>query len=72
MIVPGAIGRDYYYNDQWQLLTEVEDSVVKTIYQWHPFYIDALATRMRESDTHFFLHDANYNVTAVVNASGIP
>lgn len=60
---------DYYYNDQWQLLTEVKGSAVEAIYHWHPFYIDALAVRMRASDTHFFLQDANFNVTAAVDDS---
>lgn len=58
--------REYYYNDKWQLLTETKPSGVEAIYQWHPFYVDALAVRMRASDTHFFLHDVNYNVTAAV------
>ena len=57
---------DYYYNDQWQLLTEVKDGSVEAIYHWHPFYVDALALRMRSSDTHFFLQDASYNVTSAV------
>ncbi len=60
---------NYYYNDRWQLLTEVKDGSVEAIYHWHPFYIDALATRMRASDTHFFTHDANFNVTAAVDDS---
>jgi RHS repeat-associated protein len=62
--------RDYYYNDQWQLIVEAKGGSAYAIYHWHPFYIDALATRMRASDTHFFLHDANFNVTAAVDDSG--
>jgi RHS repeat-associated protein len=65
-----ADDRDYYYNDQWQLIVEVKDGSAWAIYHWHPFYVDALAARMRASDTHFFLHDANYNVTAAVDDSG--
>jgi RHS repeat-associated protein len=61
-----ADDRDYYYNDRWQLLVEVKDGTAYAIYHWHPFYIDALAARMRAADTHFFMHDANYNVTAAV------
>jgi hypothetical protein len=61
---------DYYYNDQWQLLTEVIDGSVEAIYHWHPHYVDALGVRMRASDTHFFLQDANFNVTAAVNDDG--
>ncbi len=60
---------DYYYNDRWQLLTEVKDGSVEAIYQWHPNYIDALNLRMRSSDMHWFLHDANFNVTAAMDDS---
>jgi hypothetical protein len=61
---------NYYYNDNWQLLTEVKGGSVEAIYHWHPHYVDALALRMRASDTHFFLQDANFNVTAAVNDDG--
>jgi RHS repeat-associated protein len=43
---------------------------------WHPYYIDALATRFYDAATsgtqtqHYFTHDANFNITAVVNSSG--
>jgi RHS repeat-associated protein len=61
---------EYYYNDQWQLLTEVRGGTVEAIYQWNPFYIDALAVRMTASKTLFFLQDANFNVTAAVDDNG--
>jgi RHS repeat-associated protein len=64
---------EYYYNDKWQLLTQTRYvSAVETIdsiYHWHPTYIDALATRMRASDTHHFTFDANFNITAAVDTS---
>ncbi|MCC7086440.1 MAG: hypothetical protein IT427_15680 [Pirellulales bacterium] len=38
---------------------------------WHPFYVEALATRYFSkpsfSKYHLPLHDANFNVTAVTN-----
>jgi RHS repeat-associated protein len=70
--LPGgsSFDRDYYFNDQWQLLTEVTGGNVEAIYHWHPFYIDALAVRMRASDTHFFIQDANFSVTAAVDDNG--
>jgi RHS repeat-associated protein len=43
---------------------------------WHPNYIDALAARFYDANTnnsvveHYYCHDANFNVTAVVNTSG--
>jgi RHS repeat-associated protein len=60
---------DYYYNERWQVITEVKDGSAYAIYHWHPFYEDALAARMRAGDTHFFLHDANFNVTAAIEDS---
>jgi RHS repeat-associated protein len=60
---------DYYYNDRWQVLTESSQGTAAKVYQWHPFYIDALAVEMRSNDTHFFLQDANYNVTAAVTSA---
>ena len=41
-----------------------------------PNYIDSLAARFYDATTggtvveHYYCHDANFNVTAVVNASG--
>ena len=69
----------YYYNGEWQAL-EVrrdsgsgEDTDPLEQYVWHPYYIDALATRWYDSDTdgqnvvqHYFCHDANFNVTALL------
>ena len=50
-------------------------------YLWHPEYIDALAVSYADLNadgsltgtgegTHYYLHDANYNVTGVLNSSG--
>jgi hypothetical protein len=74
---------DYYYNDNWQLLEERNDDDADPLqhYVWHPYYVDALAVRYYDADTdnvlnesndgsHLYLQDANFNVTAVVNASG--
>ena len=68
----------YYYNAQWQVL-EVrrdtgsgEDADPREQYVWHPYYIDALATRFYDATMggtqvqHYFTHDANFNVTAVL------
>jgi len=32
----------------------------------HPHYVVAVANRMRDTDSHVYLHDANYNVTALL------
>jgi hypothetical protein len=40
------------------------------MYSYHPFYVDAVAFRMRAGDAHTYLHDANCNVTAVTDQAG--
>ena len=58
-----------------------EDSDPKAQYVYHPYYIDAIALRYYDANTdgdrddpnegeHFYLQDANFNVTAVVDDSG--
>ena len=73
---------DDYYNEQWQLLEQRQygDTDPLSQYVWHPIYIDALAVQYWDQDldgdlaenndgAHFFLYDANFNVTAVINSS---
>ena len=74
--------RHYYYNDQWQVVEERvgadgDSARVDAQYVWHPHYVDALAMRYWDSDAtggpdtrHYYLQDANYNVTALVDAGG--
>ena len=76
--------RHYYYNDQWQVVEERvgadgDSARVDAQYVWHPHYVDALAMRRRDADessgngleeVHYYLQDANYNVTALVDAGG--
>jgi RHS repeat-associated protein len=80
----GAVKDHYYFNEDWQEL-EVRKETSGTIsanpleqFVWHPYYIDALATRFYDSDVsnstgvvqHYFTHDANFNVTSAVDTSG--
>jgi RHS repeat-associated protein len=77
--------RHYYYNIDWQVVEErigaTGSATVVAQYVWHPHYVDAIAMRRYDSDRdgnlaeghdgdHYYLQDANYNVTAVLNASG--
>ena len=66
--------RHFYYNRDWQVLVEaVEDTsseVATAMYSYHPHYVDAVAVRIRDADAHFYLHDANYNVTAMADDTG--
>jgi RHS repeat-associated protein len=80
----GTVKDHYYFNEDWQEL-EVRKETSGTIsanpfeqFVWHPYYIDALATRFYDSDVntptgvvqHYFTHDANFNATSVVDTSG--
>jgi RHS repeat-associated protein len=79
--------REYFYNEQWQVVEErgwssgAFSANPLSQYIWHPYYIDALAVRYYDDDmdnnlaegndgTHYYAQDANFNVTAVVNAGG--
>ena len=73
---------DYYYDDQWQLLEERKNDNPNPLnqYVWHPYYVDALAARYYDADVdgevdegegaYYCLHDANYNVVALLDLSG--
>ena len=75
-LVSGTLNetRHFYYNRDWQVLVEaVEDTsseVADAMYSYHPHYVDAVAVRIRDDDAHFYLHDANYNVTAMADDTG--
>ena len=72
---------DYYYNEKWQVVEVRKDGSAYPLEQnvWHAYYINALAVRYYDSDTsnstgvvnQYFTHDANMNVTALVNSSGV-
>ena len=66
-VVAGGATHDYYYNEQWQLLTEALGGSTYATYFWHPHYVDALAVRFRSGESHTFLQDGNFNVTAAVD-----
>ena len=58
----------YYYNRNWQVLTETDGSNNATaIYSYHSNYVDAVAVRMRPNDEHYFTCDHQYSVTAAYN-----
>ena len=79
----GATTTHFYYNNKWQCVEErlsATSSPTKR-YIWHPHYIDSLAVSYTDLDangvltgaregTHYYLHDANYNVTGVLDSSG--
>src|SRR5262249_8697473 len=71
--------KDLYYSDQWQVLEERVGGAAQTQYVWSPVYVDALIDRDRDADGQsgngleeriYAQQDANWNVTALVSASG--
>jgi RHS repeat-associated protein len=75
----GTSERHLYYSDQWQVLEERVGGDTVTQYVWSAVYVDAMILRDRDADASsgngleeriYVLHDANYNVTALVDTSG--
>jgi RHS repeat-associated protein len=71
--------RDLYYSAAWQVLEEREGANVKVQHVWSPIYVDALVLRDRDADGNqgngleerlYVQQDANFNVTALISASG--
>ncbi len=68
---------DLYYSANWQILEERVAGVTTVSYVWSPVYVDAMIARDRDTDGNGTLderlyptHDANFNVTALVNTIG--
>ncbi|MCI0460725.1 MAG: RHS repeat-associated core domain-containing protein [Gemmataceae bacterium] len=73
----GETTRDLYYSSEWQVLEEQVEGEAEAQYVWSPVYVDALVLRDRDSDGNgslderlYVLHDANFNVTALLDTSG--
>jgi RHS repeat-associated protein len=75
----GTSERHLYYSDQWQVLEERVGGDTVTQYVWSAVYVDAMILRDRDADASsgngleeriYVLHDANYNVTALVDKDG--
>ena len=71
----------FYYNNQWQVAEERVGSATTADIQYiyHPNYVDAVAVRYWDEDNsandvletdHYYLQDANFNVTAVTDDTG--
>lgn len=75
---PGT-ARSLFYSAQWQVIEERESGLAVAQQVWSPVYVDALILRDRDADANsgngleerlYAQHDANFNVTALVNTSG--
>jgi YD repeat-containing protein len=60
-----------YFSQQWQALEEDVGGAMQDQYVWSPVYVDALIERDVGGQRLYVLQDANFNVTSVVNASGV-
>ena len=74
----GSDTRDFYYSSNWQVLEERLNGTTDTRYVWSPVYVDAMILRDRDTDGNgslderlYAIQDANWNVTALVNTSGV-
>lgn len=69
-----------YYSSAWQVLEERVGGSTKAQYVWSPVYVDAMVLRDRDADNNsgngmeerlWAQQDVNWNVTALVNGSGV-
>jgi RHS repeat-associated protein len=75
----GGSAKDLYYSPNWQVLEERVGTQVRDQYVWSPVYVDATIERDRDpnanggplSERLYVQQDANWDVTAVVNTSGM-
>ncbi len=80
---PGEVSQTVqirYYSADWQVLEDVDagDSSVDARYVWSAVYVDAMVLRDADLDDNgtlesrlYVLSDANFNVTALVDESGV-
>ncbi|HLJ97197.1 MAG TPA: RHS repeat-associated core domain-containing protein [Gemmataceae bacterium] len=62
---------DLYFSKDWQVVEEQSGGEMQTQYVWSPAYEDAMVERDTSDGTRLYVQqDANWNVTAVVDATG--
>jgi RHS repeat-associated protein len=71
--IVGSDTTELYYSAGWQVLEDRLNVSGKNCYVWSPVYVDAMVLRDRldTSERLWVQQDANWNVTALVNASGV-
>jgi RHS repeat-associated protein len=63
---------DLYFSKDWQVVEEQAGGVMQTQYVWSPVYVDAMVERDTNDGTRLYAQqDANWNVTAVLDVSGM-
>jgi len=63
-------GKRSFFNENWQEL-ESKTSEQTTYFVWGTRYIDDLILREKEQEKLYALHDPNWNVVAITNATGV-
>jgi len=66
----GGTLADVYFSAQWQVVEEDVANSMTNQYVWSPVYVNAMIERDTPTQRLYVLQDANWNVTALVNASG--
>jgi RHS repeat-associated protein len=66
----GGTVTDFYYSSAWRVLEEQVSGSMTAQYVWSPVYFDALVERDTSSQRLYAQQDANWNVTAIVDATG--
>src|SRR5207248_9062608 len=73
----GSVGPDLYYSTAWQVIEEDRGGAVpaQIQYVWSAVYVDALVERDYSdaggASRVYVQQDANWNVTAIVDATGV-
>jgi RHS repeat-associated protein len=63
--------RDFYFSDQWQVLSEAVGGAVDKTYAWGLRYVDELLWRFDSAwKRSYAMQDANGNCTAICDTSG--
>ncbi len=72
-----GVTTDYYYSKDWQVIEDRVSGATTASYVWSPVYMDDMIARDRDTDANgslderlYVTHDANFNVTGLVNTSG--
>jgi YD repeat-containing protein len=60
----------YYYNDNWQVLAEYNDSDVLQCYFVYGNYIDEVLLMNDGTNDYYYVHDHIYSPAALLNSSG--
>ncbi len=74
----GGVTTDLFYSAAWQVLEEKVGANTKVRTVWSPVYVNAMVLRDRDAGTDgtleerlWVVQDANWNVTALVNGTGV-